>query len=62
MNVTLPTRTLLLFVLAAPLQAAPTYVPWPSQEVLSTLQKESFRCSLNNSQTSAIVHANVPMS
>ena len=49
MNVTLPTRTLLLFVLAAPLQAAPTYVPWPSQKVLSTLQKESFRCSLNNS-------------
>ena len=49
MNVTLPSRTLLLLVLAAPLQAAPTYVPWPSQGVLKTLQKEAFLCSLNNS-------------
>ena len=49
MNVTLPTRTLLLFALAAPLQAAPTFVPWPSQDVLETLQKEAFLCSLNNS-------------
>ena len=49
MNVTLPTRTLLLLALAAPLQAAPTYVPWPSQDVLKTLQKEAFHCSLNNS-------------
>jgi hypothetical protein len=49
MNVTLPSRTLLLLALAAPLQAAPTYVPWPSQVVLKTLQKEAFLCSLNNS-------------
>ena len=49
MNVTLPTRTLLLFALAAPLQAAPTYVPWPSKDGLKTLQKEAFLCSLNNS-------------
>ena len=49
MNVTLPSRTLLLLALAAPLQAAPTYVPWPSQDVLKTLQKEAFLCSLNNS-------------
>ena len=49
MNVTLPTRTLLLLALAAPLQAASTYVPWPSQDVLKTLQKEAFLCSLNNS-------------
>ena len=49
MNVMLPTRTLLLLAMATPLQAAPTYVPWPSQETLTTLQKEAFRCSLNNS-------------
>ena len=49
MNVTLPSRTLLLLALAAPLQAAPTYVPWPSQGVLKTLQKEAFLCSLKNS-------------
>ena len=49
MNVTLPSRTLLLLALAAPLQAAPTYVPWPSQDELKTLQKEAFLCSLNNS-------------
>ena len=49
MNVMLPSRTLLLLALAAPLQAAPTYVPWPSQGVLKTLQKEAFLCSLNNS-------------
>ena len=49
MNVTLPSRTLLLLALAAPLQAAPTYVPWPSQDVLKMLQKEAFLCSLNNS-------------
>ena len=49
MNVTLPSRTLLLLALAAPLQAAPTYVPWPSQDVLKTLQKKAFLCSLNNS-------------
>ena len=49
MKVTLPSRTLLLLALAAPLQAAPTYVPWPSQVVLKTLQKEAFLCSLNNS-------------
>ena len=45
---TLPTRTLLLLVLAAPLQAASIYVTWPSQNTLTTLQKEAFRCSLNN--------------
>ena len=50
MNVTLPSRTLLLLALAAPLQAAPSYVPWPSQDSLKTLQKEAFLCSLNNSQ------------
>lgn len=50
MNVTLPTRTLLLLALAAPLQAAPTYVPWPSQDTFMALQKEAFLCSLNNSQ------------
>ena len=50
MNVTLPTRTLLLLALAAPLQAAPTYVPWPSQDTFRSLQKEAFLCSLNNSQ------------
>ena len=49
MNVTLPTRTLLLLALAAPLQAAPTYVPWPSQDTFRSLQKEAFLCSLNNS-------------
>ena len=49
MNVTLPTRTLLLLALAAPLQAASTYAPWPSQDVLKMLQKEAFLCSLNNS-------------
>ena len=48
MNVMLPTRTLLLLVLAAPLQAAPTYVPWPSQDTFRALQKEAFLCSLNN--------------
>ena len=48
MNVTLPTRTLLLLALAAPLQAAPTNVPWPNQDVLKTLQKEAFLCSLKN--------------
>ena len=47
---TLPSRTLLLLALAAPLQAAPSYVPWPSQDSLKTLQKEAFLCSLNNSQ------------
>ena len=50
MNMTLPSRTLLLLALAAPLQAAPSYVPWPSQDSLKTLQKEAFLCSLNNSQ------------
>ena len=49
MNVMIPTRTLLLLALAAPLPAASTYVPWPSQDTLSTLQKEAFLCSLNNS-------------
>ena len=50
MNVTLTSRTLLLLTLAAPLQAAPNYVPWTSQGVLKTLQKDAFLCSLNNSQ------------
>ena len=50
MKVTLPSQTLLLLSLAVPLQAAPTYVPWPSQDSLKTLQKEAFLCSLNNSQ------------
>ena len=49
MNVMLPTRTLLLLALATPLQAASIYVTWPSQNTLTTLQKEAFRCSLNNS-------------
>ena len=49
MNSMIPTRTLLLLALAAPLPAASTYVPWPSQDTLSTLQKEAFLCSLNNS-------------
>ena len=49
MNVTLPSRTLLLLALAAPLQAIPTYVPWPSQDIFRALQKEAFLCSLNNS-------------
>ena len=49
MNVIIPTRTLLLLALVAPLSAASTYVPWPSQDTLSTLQKEAFLCSLNNS-------------
>ena len=49
MNVMIPTRTLLLLALAAPLPAASTYVPWPSQDTFSTLQKEAFLCSLNNS-------------
>ena len=50
MNVMLPTRTLLLLALAAPLPAASTYVPWPNQDEFKTLQKEAFLCSLNNSQ------------
>ena len=49
MNVMIPARTLLLLALAAPLQAASTNVPWPSQDALKTLQKEAFLCSLNNS-------------
>ena len=49
MNVMIPTRTLLLLALAAPLPAASTYVPWPSEDTFSTLQKEAFLCSLNNS-------------
>ena len=49
MNVMIPTRTLLLLALAVPLPAASTYVPWPSQDTFSTLQKEAFLCSLNNS-------------
>ena len=49
MNVMIPTRTLLLLALATPLPAASTNVPWPSQDTLSTLQKEAFLCSLNNS-------------
>ena len=49
MNVMIPARTLLLLALAAPLQAASIYVPWPSQDALKTLQKEAFLCSLNNS-------------
>ena len=49
MNVMSPTRTLLMLALAAPLPAASTYVPWPSQDTFSTLQKEAFLCSLNNS-------------
>ena len=49
MNVMSPTRTLLMLALAAPLPAASTYVPWPSQDTLNTLQKEAFLCSLNNS-------------
>jgi hypothetical protein len=51
MNVIIPTRTLLLLALVAtlPLPAASTYVPWPSQDTLSNLQKEAFLCSLNNS-------------
>ena len=49
MNVTLPTRMLLLLAMAAPLQAAPTYMPWPSQDTFRALQKEAFLCSLNNS-------------
>ena len=48
MNETLPSRTLLLLALAAPLQATPTYVPWPSQDIFRALQKEAFLCSLNN--------------
>ena len=49
MNVMIPTRTLLLLALAVPLPAASTYVLWPSQDTFSTLQKEAFLCSLNNS-------------
>ena len=48
MNSMISTRTLLLLALAAPLPAASTYVPWPSEDTLSTLQKEAFLCSLNN--------------
>ena len=50
MNVTLPNRIMLLLALGAPLQAAPTYLPWPSQDTFRSLQKEAFLCSLNNSQ------------
>ena len=49
MNVIIPTRTLLLLALVAPLPAASTYVHWPSQDTFITLQKEAFLCSLNNS-------------
>ena len=48
MNAMLPTRTLLLLALAAPLQAASNYVPWPNQDTFKMLQKEAFLCSLNN--------------
>ena len=48
MNVTFPTQTLLLLALAAPLQAASTYLLWPSQDLLQMLQKKAFLCSLNN--------------
>ena len=44
----LPTRMLLLLALAAPLQAASNYVPWPNQDTFKMLQKEAFLCSLNN--------------
>ena len=40
---------LLLLSIASPAIAATTYVPWPSQDTFSTLQKEAFLCSLNNS-------------
>ena len=40
---------LLLLAVASPAIAANAYVPWPSQDTLSTLQKEAFLCSLNNS-------------
>ena len=49
MNVMIPARTLLLLALAAPLPAVSTYLPWPSQDTFSTLKKEAFLCSLNNS-------------
>ena len=35
--------------MASPAIAANAYVPWPSQDTFSTLQKEAFLCSLNNS-------------
>jgi hypothetical protein len=40
---------LLLLSIASPAIAATAYVPWPSQDTFSTLQKEAFLCSLNNS-------------
>ena len=41
---------LLLLSIASPAIAATAYVPWPSQDTFSTLQKEAFLCSLNNTQ------------
>jgi hypothetical protein len=43
-----PTRALLLLALAAPVQSADTYVPWPNQEQLKEIQNAAFSCSREN--------------
>lgn len=43
-----PIRSLLLLILAIPVQAGETYVPWPSKEELRTIQLEAFECSKDN--------------
>ncbi len=43
-----PTRALLLLVLAAPLQSAEIYVPWPSKDKLKEIQSAAFSCSREN--------------
>ena len=45
-----PTRTLLLLALAAPPSSGFNLCAWPSEDTLSTLQKEAFLCSLKNSK------------
>ena len=45
-----PTRALLLLVLAAPLQSAEIYVPWPSKDKLKEIQSAAFSCSRENTR------------
>jgi len=43
-----PIRSLLLLILALPVQAAETYVPWPGKDELRSIQLEAFQCSKDN--------------
>lgn len=45
-----PTRVLILLVLAAPIQSAEVYVPWPSKDKLQEIQSAAFSCSRENSK------------